>query len=165
MLDAEPTAGVERLGRMDSAAKQIEQQITVLLRRVQRIHLVTSAGEVHLERSAYGIMGQLADEGPQRLGSLAHAFGLDPSTITRQVQALEEANLAARRTDPSDRRASILDLTDEGRQVLDQTRAYRRERLEVVLGDWSPEERAEFGRLLAKFNTSVEHLISSQSRV
>ena len=74
---------------MDTANKQIEQQITVLLRRVQRIHLSTTSGDVNLERSAYGIMCKLADEGPQRLGALAVAFGLDPSTITRQVQALE----------------------------------------------------------------------------
>ena len=150
---------------MDSSAKQIEQQMTVLLRRVQRIHLVTSTGDVQLERSAYGIMCQLADEGAQRLGSLAHAFGLDPSTITRQVQALEEAGLAARRTDPSDRRASILDLSEEGREVLERTRAHRRERLEIVLSDWSDEERAEFGRLLGRFNASVERLIRAQTKV
>ena len=111
---------------MDTANKQIEQQITVLLRRVQRIHLSTTTGDVNLERSAYGIMCKLADEGPQRLGALATAFGLDPSTITRQVQALEEIGLAGRKTDPSDRRASILDLTDNGREVLDSTRAHRR---------------------------------------
>ena len=85
---------------MDSANQQIEQQMTMLLRRVQRIHLSTSDGEMNLERSAYGIMCKLADEGPQRLGALAQAFGLDPSTITRQVQALEEIGLASRKTDP-----------------------------------------------------------------
>ena len=115
---------------MDTANKQIEQQLTVLLRRVQRIHLSTSSGEVALERSAYGIMCKLADEGPQRLGALASTFGLDPSTITRQVQALEEMDLAKRRTDKSDRRASILDLSDTGREVLEETRRHRRERLE-----------------------------------
>jgi len=144
---------------------QIEQQMTVLLRRVQRIHLVTANGEVHLERSAYGILCQLADEGPQRLGALAHAFGLDPSTITRQVQALEEAGLAARRTDPTDRRASILDLTDEGHTALGLTRQHRRARLHRVLEDWSTEDRTEFGRLLGKFNASVQNLIDSEARV
>ncbi len=49
---------------MDHANQKIEQQLTVLLRRVQRIHLSTASGEVHLERSAYAIMCQLADEGP-----------------------------------------------------------------------------------------------------
>jgi DNA-binding MarR family transcriptional regulator len=144
---------------MDTANKQIEQQITVLLRRVQRIHLSTSSGEFNLERSAYGIMCKLADEGPQRLGALATAFGLDPSTITRQVQALEEIGLAARRTDPSDRRASILDLTPIGRGVLDQTREHRRSRLQQALSDWPERDLVDFGRLLKEFNASVDGLL------
>jgi DNA-binding MarR family transcriptional regulator len=137
---------------------QIEQQLTILLRRVQSIHLSTASGELDLDRSAYGIMCRLADEGPQRLGSLAQAFGLDPSTITRQVQALEQAGLAQRATDSADRRASILDLSTEGREVLSRTREHRRARFEAALSDWSAKERQEFGRLLEKFNCSVESL-------
>ena len=144
---------------MDTANKQIEQQITVLLRRVQRIHLSTTTGDVNLERSAYGIMCKLADEGPQRLGALATAFGLDPSTITRQVQALEEIGLAVRKTDPSDRRASILDLSASGREALDSTRTLRRARLQKALSDWSESDLTEFGRLLKEFNTSVDRLL------
>jgi len=144
---------------MDTANTQIEQQITVLLRRVQRIHLSTTSGDVNLERSAYGIMCKLADEGPQRLGALATAFGLDPSTITRQVQALEEIGLASRQTDPSDRRASILDLSPNGREVLDSTRARRRERLQKALSDWPEADLTDFGRLLKEFNTSVDRLV------
>jgi DNA-binding MarR family transcriptional regulator len=144
---------------MDDANKQIEQQLTVLLRRVQRIHLSTTTGEMSLERSAYGIMCKLADEGPQRLGALAHAFGLDPSTITRQVQALEEAGLAERETDAKDRRASILDLTPDGRAMLERTRSHRRARFHEVLTDWPVDERREFGRLLARFNASVDRML------
>jgi DNA-binding MarR family transcriptional regulator len=144
---------------MDRSNQQIEQQMTVLLRRVQRIHLSTTVGEVNLERSAYGIMCKLADEGPQRLGALANAFGLDPSTITRQVQALEEIGLAARVTDPSDRRASILDLTPTGREVLDSTRARRRSRLQAALSDWSGDDLTTFGRLLGEFNASLDRLL------
>ncbi len=144
---------------MDIATKQIEQQMTVLLRRVQRIHLSTSAGEVNLERSAYGILCKLADEGPQRLGALATAFGLDPSTITRQVQALEELGLAARKTDPSDRRASILDLSPAGREAHDQTRSHRRARLQQALGDWPEADLVDFGRLLKEFNASLDALL------
>jgi DNA-binding MarR family transcriptional regulator len=144
---------------MESASKQIEQQMTVLLRRVQRIHLSTQVGEVALERSAYGIMCKLADEGPQRLGALATAFGLDPSTITRQVQALEEIGLASRETDPADRRASILDLTPNGRDVLEHTREHRREVLRTALADWSEADLTDFGRLLKEFNASLDRLL------
>lgn len=149
---------------MESANQKIEQQMTVLLRRVQRIHISTSSGELDLERSAYGIMARLADDGPQRLGALATAFGLDPSTITRQVQSLERTGLAVRSTDPSDRRASILQLTEEGRDVLERTRAVRRERLYAVLGDWSDADIADFGRLLEQFNASLDSLLERPER-
>jgi DNA-binding MarR family transcriptional regulator len=148
-----------RTGAMDTANMQIEQQMTVLLRRVQRIHLSTSTGDVNLERSAYGIMAKLADEGPQRLGALATAFGLDPSTITRQVQALEEVGMASRTTDRADRRASILDLTDLGRETLEKTRARRRARLQEALADWTERDLEEFARLLRSFNLSLDHLL------
>jgi DNA-binding MarR family transcriptional regulator len=148
---------------MHTSNEQIEQQMTVLLRRVQRIHLSTTVGEVNLERSAYGIMCKLADEGPQRLGALATSFGLDPSTITRQVQALEEIGLADRRTDPSDRRASILDLTDNGREVLDQTRSRRRDKLQAALADWSESDLTDFGRLLKEFNASLDRLLDEST--
>jgi DNA-binding MarR family transcriptional regulator len=148
---------------MDSVNKQIEQQMTVLLRRVQRIHISTSSGEMDLERSAYGIMTWIADYGPQRLGPFATAFGLDPSTITRQVQALEKAGLAVRTPDPADRRASILDLTPEGVDVLKRTREFRRRRLEEALRDWSDADKQKFGELLEKFNISMDKMLTERS--
>jgi DNA-binding MarR family transcriptional regulator len=144
---------------MDSVNEKIEQQMTVLLRRVQRIHISTSTGEMELDRSAYGIMARIADEGPQRLGAFASAFGLDPSTITRQVQSLEKAGLASRTSDPIDRRASILDLTPEGQDVLTRTRQHRRRRLEEALADWTEEDRESFGNLLGKFNNSMDKML------
>ena len=138
---------------------QIEQQLTILLRRVQRIHVTTSSGEIELDRSAYGILCRLVDEGPQRLGSLAQAFGLDPSTITRQVQALEHEGFVERRPDPTDRRASLLDLSDQGREVLSATRNRRREWLQAALGDWDAHDQEEFGRLLEKFNLSIDKIV------
>jgi DNA-binding MarR family transcriptional regulator len=140
---------------------RIEQQMTILLRRTQRIHFTTASGEVELDRSGYGIMCRLHDDGAQRLSALAHAFGLDPSTITRQVQALEANQLVQRQADPNDRRASILDLTVEGREVLVETRERRRAWLQAALDDWSPEDLEEFGRLLEKFNGSIDRLVQS----
>lgn len=145
-----------------SSSTAIEQQLTVLLRRVRRIHVSTSAGDFDLERSAYGILCRLADEGPQRLGSFATAFGLDPSTITRQVQALERAGLAGRSTDSADRRASILDLTDEGRDVLERTRGHRRQAFAEALADWSERDRSELARLLAKLNATVDDFLARE---
>jgi DNA-binding MarR family transcriptional regulator len=140
---------------------RIEQQLTILLRRTQRIHVTTSSGEVELDRSGYGIMCRLHDEGAQRLSTLAQAFGLDPSTITRQVQALEGNGLVRREVDPTDRRAALLDLSEEGRRLLTETRERRRAWLQAALDDWSPHDLDELGRLLEKFNGSIDRLVQS----
>lgn len=143
---------------MLTAHKKIEQQLTVLLRRSVRIHMMTQHGDFALERSAYAILSKLADEGPQRLGVLAAGLGLDSSTITRQVHALEQAGLAIRERDPSDGRVFVLRLTAHGGQVLRQTRSQRRARLQQALVEWPEVDLEKFGRLLQEFNASLQRL-------
>jgi DNA-binding MarR family transcriptional regulator len=143
---------------MNVCANSIERQLTILLRRGNRVHLATQNADVTLDRSAYGILCQLADEGPQRLGTLAGAFQLDPSTITRQVQPLVERGLAVRASDPVDGRAYILDLTASGFEVLKRTRGERRARLQRALEDWSEADLTDLARLLKEFNASVDRL-------
>lgn len=133
----------------------IERQLTLLLRRVQHMHLLSAPDGVDLDRSGYGILSRIADRGPQRLSSLAQTFGLDPSTITRQVQALESNDLLRRDRDPNDRRASLLELTEAGRDVLSSARQLRLQRLRDAMAHWSTEEQQTFGRLLEDFNEAV----------
>jgi DNA-binding MarR family transcriptional regulator len=143
---------------MAEPQRRIEQQLTMLFRRAQRVHILGSHAEIDLDRSAYAILCRLDDEGPQRLGALATTFGLDPSTITRQVQSLERAGLAERSTDPRDRRVSLLALTDTGLHAVQTTRQHRRNQLNEILADWSPEETETFAAILEHFNESLDKL-------
>jgi DNA-binding MarR family transcriptional regulator len=146
---------------MGMTTNGIERHLTVLLRRGNRVRLFTEHGDIALDRSAYGILCQLADEGPQRLGALASAFQVDPSTITRQVQPLVERGLTVRETDPKDGRAYILNLSATGREVLKRTRTERQAGLQQALEDWSEADLADFSRLLKEFNASTDRLIES----
>lgn len=141
---------------MGDVNDEIEKQLLMLLRRTQTIHVRTSSGEVALERSSYGILCLILDEGPQRLGVIAQRFALDPSTITRQVQAVVGLGLADKTVDPSDRRASLLDLTREGREAIEEARSYRRAMLRLITADWTERERRDFASALARFNATVE---------
>ena len=144
---------------MGDARQRIEQQLTMLFRRAQRVHIMGSHADIELDRSAYAILCRLDDEGPQRLGALASAFGLDPSTITRQVQSLERAGLAVRSTDKRDRRVSLLSLTDAGLHAVQTTRAHRRSQLNQVLADWPQDDVDRFAELLERFNQSLEKVV------
>jgi len=114
--------------------------------------------EIDLDQSAYAILCRLDDESSQRLGALASTFGLDPSTITRQVQALERAGLAERGADPRDRRVSMLSLTDAGARAVRATRTRRRERFREMLAGWSEDDLETFAVLLERYNASVGRL-------
>jgi DNA-binding MarR family transcriptional regulator len=58
--------------------------------------------------------------GPLRLGDLAAAERIAPSTLTRLVSALEEAGYVERCAVPGDARASTVAVTAHGREVLER---------------------------------------------
>lgn len=59
-------------------------------------------------------LGVLRRTGPMRLGPLGRALGIAPSTLTRNVDRLEERALVRREPDPTDARAARVALTAAG---------------------------------------------------
>lgn len=142
-----------------ASVESIEQELTLLLRRAQKVHLRGGPTEQVVERAAYGILAWLHDTGPLRPSELAAHFHLDASTISRQVAALEQAGLVTRELDADDRRALRLRLTEPGQEVLRTTRAERRGVVRELLRSWPPDDLARFASLLAAFNAGLdEHL-------
>ena len=60
--------------------------------------------------------------GPMRLGDLAAAEGVAPSTLTRIVSVLEDLGYVRRDADPRDARASTLIVTPRGHETLERLR-------------------------------------------
>jgi DNA-binding MarR family transcriptional regulator len=70
---------------------------------------------------------ELEAAGPSTQAQLATASGYEPPTITLSLRQLEAAGLVVRRPSPTDGRATIVDLTDEGRALLPKLKdAWRR---------------------------------------
>jgi DNA-binding MarR family transcriptional regulator len=80
--------------------------------------------------------------GPLRLGDLAAAEGIAPSTLTRLVAVLEELGYVRRNADPKDARASTLAITPEGHETLERLRAEGTALLMQSLMLLTPEQRA-----------------------
>jgi DNA-binding MarR family transcriptional regulator len=98
------------------------------------------------------------------LSVLAEDMGLDLSTISRQVAALEGASLVARTTDAADRRASVIAATELGDQVFTRNRDIWQAALRELLADWTPTERSEFARLFGRLNESIAAHAGSGTR-
>jgi DNA-binding MarR family transcriptional regulator len=92
----------------------------------------------------------IGESGGLRIGELADRVGVDDTTATRMVDRLEELGVAERRGAEGDRRATLVDLTDEGRGLM---RGVAEQRLLFycdVLDALDPEERELLVNLTAK---------------
>ncbi|MFI1509657.1 MarR family winged helix-turn-helix transcriptional regulator [Streptomyces sp. NPDC020597] len=131
------------------AVETIQREMTVFARRAR-----ASAGRLHPELSlvSYTLLGHLEESGGCRATDLAAHYALDKSTVSRQVTALERADLIERRQDPEDHRVQVLHLTDAGRRILAQVTESRRAAFRQRLAEWPPEDLERFARYLERYN-------------
>jgi DNA-binding MarR family transcriptional regulator len=73
------------------------------------------------------VLLELATAGPRTQAQLAAASGYEPPTITLSVQQLEAAGLVVRRSSLTDGRATIVELSDQGRALMPKLKAAWRE--------------------------------------
>jgi len=135
--------------------ERIERELTVIVRRAQRMGRHGEGPGLPLDRATYSILGQLHDEGPMRLSDLATCFHLDASTVSRQVAAVVRSGLVEREADPRDGRAYWLKITSRGEELLGVARAARRRVFREVLIAWPHEDRLTFASLLERFNAGL----------
>src|SRR4051794_16063145 len=87
---------------------------------------------------------------PIRLSELAARLGIVPRSATSVVDDLEAAGLVARQPDPNDRRATLVDLTPDGRQILTTLREKRRDVMLTQLSRLTPTEQRTLATLLQR---------------
>lgn len=75
----------------------------------------------------------VASRGPLNLNTVARGLGVHPSNATRACDRLVAAGLLDRRDNPQDRRNLILELTEQGRELVETVMAHRRAAIEAVL--------------------------------
>jgi DNA-binding MarR family transcriptional regulator len=92
----------------------------------------------------------LKRHGTMRLSELSDHLHIAPRSTTEVVDALESRGLVRRQADPGDRRATLVELTEQGTGVLDAIRAARGTEAERVFGRLSPADRAHLARILRK---------------
>ena len=92
---------------------------------------------------------------PLRAADLSDAFGMDKGGVSRQVQTLVDLGLVERRPAAEDRRAILLDASDEGRRRLEAMTRHRSDRFDERLSAWSDEELSEFSAQLAAYNRAL----------
>jgi len=103
----------------------------------------------------------LVRNGPLTLNQLASHLYLDKSTVSRVVNAMERKGLIARRPHSDDRRAVMLDATDEGRQLCELIRSDLEEQEKRLIADFEPETRAAMIELIGRLAKAAEERVDT----
>ncbi len=88
-------------------------------------------------------------------GTLAELLEVEPITLCRMIDRLEEAGLVERRRDPADRRAWRIFLTPKARPVLDQLRLFADGMFDDVLTGVSGDERSTLTAALQRMRDNL----------
>lgn len=133
---------------------RLRQAIARLSRRLRRAQL---AG---LTATQIAVLYTVEQAGPLRLSDLAAAEGVAPSTLTRLVAALEEQGYVHRCAVAGDARASTLEITPQGREVLEHMRQESTNALARSLALLSPDQIAALAAALP----AIEQLAETDPR-
>ena len=126
-------------------AHALRGSVLRLARRLRQVRADSS----DLQSNQLSVMAVLLNEGDLLMGELAARERIQPPSMTRIVNGLEERGYVARRPDPSDRRQCLVTVTESGRQIILANRQRRDEWLTVRIADLDPAERAVLRQAVA----------------
>ena len=140
-------------------------EISSLVRGLKDLNnAAIQAAGLRVEPAGVHVVSRLAALGPVRLTELATALGLDPSSVSRQVTAVERAGYVRREPDPSDGRATRLVLTEKGEEAAASVQVKRAQALKVLTPGWSDADLDELASLLARLHSDMTahgHLLTA----
>jgi DNA-binding MarR family transcriptional regulator len=128
-------ATTEQATRSSDLASQLRFAVMRLSRRLRQ-----HAPE-NITSSQLSALSVIVRDGRLTLSKLAEAERVQPPTITRVVDALQQKGLVTRVPSDRDRRVAYVDVTSEGRALVEAIRRRRDAYLARRLRTFTPDER------------------------
>lgn len=100
-----------------------------------------SAVEDSITLPQFRLLVVLHTRGPLKHAVLAEHLGVTPSTASRMVDRLVTADMVRRDASPNSRREIMVELTEEGRQVVRQVTARRRKEIAKIVAKMPEDTR------------------------
>jgi MarR family transcriptional regulator, transcriptional regulator for hemolysin len=130
----------------------------ILAAKALRAHLEVALAAEGEALSTFIVLDVVARGEGKRQRELADGVRIEGATMTRHLDRLESRSLVARRRDPVDRRAVLVDLTDRGRRTYERLRiVVRATRAEAWRGI-TEADREVTRRVLSQVTRNVETL-------
>lgn len=118
-------------------------------------------GEGGISYARMRLLGALHCGGPQIMSSISDELGVTRRNVTALVDALEEEGLVQRKPHPTDRRATIIELTEQGFETTNSMYEEHRAAVAALFADLSEEDRGELTRLLGSLREALRQKVIS----
>ena len=141
------------MARMEQLAWDIGETAHALRRAFDR-----RAAELGITRAQWRVLARLDLQPGQRQVDLAERMDIEPITLCRIVDKLEEANLVERRRDPGDRRAWQLYLCECAAPLIAKLHALADSFSAEIFGSLAPEQVEQTRALLATIRHNITGL-------
>jgi DNA-binding MarR family transcriptional regulator len=130
---------IEKVARTDSG---LASALRVSVARLNRRLRVERDPQNELSVGQLSVLGALLRNGACSIGELAVHERVQPPSMTRTVNCLEESGYVVRRPHESDRRQVVIELAPKGAETLAADRRRRDAWLARQLRELTPEERS-----------------------
>ncbi len=102
------------------------------------------------------LLGALYCGGPQIMSSISDGLGVTRRNVTALVDALEDEGLVKRRPHPTDRRATVIELTQQGERTADAMYEEHREAVSELFAELTEDDQQELLRLVDQLHTKLQ---------
>jgi DNA-binding MarR family transcriptional regulator len=150
-------AAASELGPPDLDDPMLPARLRLAVGRLNRRIRVDSAAVLPPLQTS--VLVTLEEHEPLRLSELARREAVTPPTMSRVLAALDEAGLLVRTPDPQDARSALVELSAQGRAMIEQLRTERTAVLAERLARLAPEHR----EALAAAVPALEALVAMPS--
>ncbi|MGW0730634.1 MarR family winged helix-turn-helix transcriptional regulator [Streptomyces mirabilis] len=145
-------------GKDDAVPTVAGAPMSEALFRAARVHRIL-AGSLLRNTGLYPgqelLMMQLWERGEQRQADLIKTLGLDPSTVTKMLQRLEQSGFVTRKPSPNDRRAVVVSATRAGQALRDQVRQAWCDLEQVTAAGFTEAEYQQAMQVLARIEANL----------
>lgn len=125
--------------------------------RLLRREFDARARQIGVTRAQWRTLSLLSRNPGSNQGAIADMLEVEPITIARMIDRLEEAGLVERRRDPADRRAWRIHLTDAAQPLLGQLRAIGESLTDDALAGLDEGDRALLQTMIERIRCNLSH--------
>ena len=127
-----------------------ETRFINLLKHISSLPIFRLPEDVELSAPAVALISWISRSPGCGVLDIAKGLQLTPPTISVGIRRLEKEGWLERRSDPEDRRARPLFLTQKGEQLVAHVRKHRAQMLKTFLSGLTLEEQEQLLRLLER---------------